>query len=82
MKIFNLINDTYLIYNADGTTEEIVKSALESEVNTFNAGIQPVPTDKELLKWAKENHPTVIINKTFSENAGKKQLILDEINKI
>ena len=78
MKIFQLDDDKYLVYSDDGLTQEISKSELEDQLSKDIT--IPIPSDDELLDWAKQNHPIVKNNDILRASMQAKQELLDAIN--
>lgn len=78
MKIFKLDDDKYLVYSDDGLTQEVSKSEL---VDQLSKDITlPLPSNDELLEWAKHNHPIVKNNEILRASMQDKQDLLDAIN--
>ena len=80
MQAFLMDKDTYLIYKDDKTTEEVSKVELEKAVSV--EPVVPEITDKELLEWAKINHPFFKIEDSLVKIIADKQEVLDSINNI
>ena len=78
MKLFKLDDDKYLVYSDDGSTQEISKSELKGQLSKNI--ILPIPSDEELLDWAKQNHPIIKNNEILRASMQAKQELLDTIN--
>jgi superfamily I DNA and/or RNA helicase len=78
--IFKIDEDKFLIYNEDKTTKEISKESLTTAVSKPQS--LPTISDKELLEWARLNHPLVKIKEQLDIDLKDKQSLLEEINKL
>lgn len=58
MIYFNVDDDTYIQYDEEAKTAEvIVKSEVQAQIDKLQENLQNIPDDDTLLAWAKDNYP-------------------------
>ena len=80
MQYIKINSDTYIEYNEETKeSRTYIKSDIEQEIQALTETITNVPTNAELLVWAKDHHPQYVESKQLEQDKQGLETILNQL---
>jgi hypothetical protein len=80
MQYIQVDDDKFISYDSETQNTSIIsKGEIESRISELETTIPKVPSDADLLKWAKTNYPGIDVITAQQKEISDKQDILDSL---
>jgi hypothetical protein len=74
-------SDTFIQYDDSNQSASIVsRSSLEDQLSRLRAAVPPMPSDDDLLTWAKSNYPGLAEITLQQQNIADLQAVVDQLD--